>query len=228
MMCCVLGGSLVEGPELVKRAGWYYLFFAAGKYCQDSYAEGVARARSIWGPYEKLGVPLLSTGLVGYDDSGKNKLVGPGHASFVQAVADGSAAAAGEYYAVYHASRGENCNRYAFVDRVAFNGADRPSNQRSDSSFVRVALRLMIHFHRRAGAGWPYIDFAASRAPLPRAPPSAPGKAAAEAGCRVVADCAHLAADPVLALSGPMECGGRHAMRIGAQAGGGPVPVCNV
>ena len=61
----VSGGALVEGPEVVRHGEYYYLFFAAGKYCQVSYAEGVARARSIWGPYEKMPVPLLSTGLTG-------------------------------------------------------------------------------------------------------------------------------------------------------------------
>lgn len=62
----VSGGSLVEGPEIVKRGSWYYLFFAAGKFCQDTYTEGVARSTSIWGPYEKLGVPILSNGIVGF------------------------------------------------------------------------------------------------------------------------------------------------------------------
>lgn len=38
----VTGGSLVEGPEIVQANGYYYLFFAAGKYCQPSYSEGVA------------------------------------------------------------------------------------------------------------------------------------------------------------------------------------------
>jgi hypothetical protein len=106
------GGSLVEGPELLKRGDYYYLFFAAGRccctrccctallalpgcltaapvrftprshllvctpspplrapwavgraldrppgrYCQASYAEGVARSTSIWGPYETMPV----------------------------------------------------------------------------------------------------------------------------------------------------------------------------
>ena len=34
---------------MVKHNGTYYLFFAAGKFCQSSYSEGVARAPSIWG-----------------------------------------------------------------------------------------------------------------------------------------------------------------------------------
>ena len=42
----IAGGSLIEGPELVHRGDYYYLFFAAGKYCQESYSEGVARSRA--------------------------------------------------------------------------------------------------------------------------------------------------------------------------------------
>jgi beta-xylosidase len=33
----VAGGTLIEGPELVKHGDYYYLFFAAGRYCQTSY-----------------------------------------------------------------------------------------------------------------------------------------------------------------------------------------------
>ena len=77
-----IGGSLIEGPELVHHAGlgYYYLFFAGGRYRTDSYGEGVARARR-FGPYEKMRAPLLTTGMAGY--SGGQKQVGPGHASFV-------------------------------------------------------------------------------------------------------------------------------------------------
>ena len=111
----------------------------------------------MFGPYEKLGVPLLSTGMVGYayapTDSGNDgrmsvvehhrqqplrqgrsyvkgggeevasgiaKLIGPGHASFVQDL--GSK----RWFAVYHASRGANCNRFAFVDEMVFGSDDWP------------------------------------------------------------------------------------------------------
>ena len=42
----VAGGSLIEAPEVIKHGGYYYLFFAAGRFCTDSYAEGVARGTS--------------------------------------------------------------------------------------------------------------------------------------------------------------------------------------
>lgn len=74
--------------------------------------------------YEKCPSVLLSTAMVGYaapspdaqrHHSGGNssstlaKLIGPGHASFLQ---DRSSK---DWYAVYHASRGQNCNRYAIT-----------------------------------------------------------------------------------------------------------------
>eukprot|EP00040_Diaphanoeca_grandis_P011441 m.58659 g.58659 ORF g.58659 m.58659 type:complete len:518 (-) comp22594_c1_seq1:81-1634(-) len=112
----VAGGALIEGPEVIQRNGFYYLFFAAGKFCQESYAEGVARAASIWGPYEKLSVPLLSTSLVGYSQN--MKIIGPGHASYVT-VGD-------KYYAVYAASVGDNCNRKAFIEELKFSSTGWP------------------------------------------------------------------------------------------------------
>jgi hypothetical protein len=33
--------TLVEGPEMMYYDGYYYLFFAGGKYCDDQYTEGV-------------------------------------------------------------------------------------------------------------------------------------------------------------------------------------------
>merc|ERR1712232_405076 len=42
------GGSLIEGPEMIKRGQYYYLFFASGRYCEWDYAEGVARSTSLW------------------------------------------------------------------------------------------------------------------------------------------------------------------------------------
>jgi hypothetical protein len=116
----VSGGSLVEGPEVIKVGSYYYIFFAAGKYCTDSYTEGVARSTSFFGPYEKMTSPVLSDGIVGTAASPSNgqqqQLVGPGHASVAQA-GDGS------WRIVYHASIGDNCDRYAFINKLTF-GAD--------------------------------------------------------------------------------------------------------
>ena len=67
--------------------------------------------------------PLLTTGMTGY--SGGKKQVGPGHASFIGPSIDG------RYFAIYHASLGENCDRHAFVEELKFDPT----------------------------TGWPYIDF---------------------------------------------------------------------
>jgi len=116
----VSGGSLVEGPEVVKVGDWYYLFFAAGKYCTDSYTEGVARSKSFFGPYDKMTSPLLSTGIVGSavspSSGNEASMIGPGHGSFLKA-GDGS------WRVVYHASIGDNCDRYAFINKMVF-GSD--------------------------------------------------------------------------------------------------------
>ena len=52
-------GSL-EGPHLLKKDGWYYLYCAEGGTF-TGHAESVARSRSLTGPYEEMpGNPLLS------------------------------------------------------------------------------------------------------------------------------------------------------------------------
>ena len=102
---------------MILRGGWYFLFFAAGRFCQESYAEGVARSKDIWGPYEKLPIPLLSTGIVGYDGRDRVKMVGPGHASF-PLTSDGAT------LIVWHASAGHNCHRRAYIARLEWEEVD--------------------------------------------------------------------------------------------------------
>ncbi len=49
-----------EGPHLMKKDGWYYLFLAEGG-TGDGHMESVARSRSLWGPYEHCPFhPILS------------------------------------------------------------------------------------------------------------------------------------------------------------------------
>ncbi len=117
----VSGGSLVEGPEIVKNGKYYYLFFAAGRYCQDTYTEGVARSTSVWGPYEKMMSPVLSNGIVGKGKTSSGsvvQLVGPGHASLVST--------SNGWRIVWHASLGENCDRYSFISKLSFGSDEWP------------------------------------------------------------------------------------------------------
>ena len=56
--------DVTEGPNLVLRNGAYYLFYAGGHCCRPpcSYAEGVARAPALLGPYTKAPANPLLTG----------------------------------------------------------------------------------------------------------------------------------------------------------------------
>jgi beta-xylosidase len=56
--------SVTEGPTLVRRGGSYLLFYAGGHCCRPpcTYAEGVARATNLLGPYTKDPAnPLLTS-----------------------------------------------------------------------------------------------------------------------------------------------------------------------
>ena len=48
-------GSVVEGPYLMKRDGWFYMFYAGGACCgrDCNYGEGVARSRQLFSGWEK-------------------------------------------------------------------------------------------------------------------------------------------------------------------------------
>ena len=48
--------GLVEGPRIIRRHGWLYLFYSGGRCCVPpgcTYALGVARAKSIYGPWKR-------------------------------------------------------------------------------------------------------------------------------------------------------------------------------
>ncbi|MBV9271107.1 MAG: family 43 glycosylhydrolase [Candidatus Eremiobacteraeota bacterium] len=56
--------NVVEGPSVVRRDDWFYLFYSGGPCCgrKCNYAVGVARSRSILGPWEKYERnPILAT-----------------------------------------------------------------------------------------------------------------------------------------------------------------------
>lgn len=81
--------DLVEGPWVVKRGGWYYVFYSGNNYTTPRYGMSVARARSPLGPFEKSPARLLMSGAL-FD--------GPGHCSVVKGPG-------GEDLLVYHAYR---------------------------------------------------------------------------------------------------------------------------
>jgi xylan 1,4-beta-xylosidase len=57
-------GNLVEGPGVVRHGGYFYMFYAANGCCGRgcTYATGVARAKSLLGPWEKYARnPILTS-----------------------------------------------------------------------------------------------------------------------------------------------------------------------
>ena len=69
--------QLIEGPYVLRREGWYYLFYSAAGCCglKCDYRVGVARSRHLLGPYEKYEKnPILA---------GNSSWICPGHGSIV-------------------------------------------------------------------------------------------------------------------------------------------------
>jgi len=56
-------GGVVEGPFLLRRQGWFYLFYSGSGCCGPGckYALGVARSRKLLGPWEKYSLnPIIA------------------------------------------------------------------------------------------------------------------------------------------------------------------------
>lgn len=56
--------GLVEGARIVRRHGWYYLFYSGGHWAGAStctYALGVARSKNIYGPWKRAKRPVLKS-----------------------------------------------------------------------------------------------------------------------------------------------------------------------
>ena len=81
--------DLVEGPWIIHKDGYYYLFYSGHCYCDGTYATGVARSKNALGPYEKKGDPIRKSDSV---------WVGPGHCSVLHTKEDPN-----QYVMVYHA-----------------------------------------------------------------------------------------------------------------------------
>ena len=106
-------GDLVEGPAIVRRGGWYYMFYS-GNFCcarECNYAMGVARARDLLGPWEKKpDNPILT---------GNDNWRCPGHGTVID---DGR----GRHWLLYHAYDAKDfvyVGRQALLDEVTW-GAD--------------------------------------------------------------------------------------------------------
>ena len=110
-------GDLVEGPAIVRRGGWFYMFYS-GNFCcarDCNYAMGVARARSLLGPWEKNpSNPILA---------GNDNWRCPGHGTVVED-------ARGRHWMLYHGMHPKDfvyVGRQALLDEVTWGRDDWPS-----------------------------------------------------------------------------------------------------
>ncbi len=133
---------LIEGAWVVRRGGWYYLFYSGDNCCgpKAHYAALVARSRSATGPFEKLKAAKGTSGNVVLEQ--RKGWIAPGHNSI-------ATDARGRQWIVYHA-----------VD------ARRPRTAPTDEVNSR---RIMLIDPIVWRDGWPRIaDDGPSDAPRPR------------------------------------------------------------
>lgn len=122
-------GATIEGPFVLRHAGWFYLFYSGNACCgrECQYALGVARARKLLGPWEKNPRnPILA---------GNAAWRCPGHGTVVE---DGR----GRFFLIYHAYAARDSvyvGREPLLDEVSWeadgwplvNGGRGPSGQKT-------------------------------------------------------------------------------------------------
>ena len=104
---------LVEGPFILRRGDWFYMFYSADSCCgrRCNYKLGVARSRKLLGPWERRPGDAI---LAGNDD-----WKCPGHGSIV----DHPTGRTFLLYHAYHPSDFEYVGRQGLLDEVTW-GAD--------------------------------------------------------------------------------------------------------
>eukprot|EP00927_Polykrikos_kofoidii_P052903 TRINITY_DN4693_c0_g1_i1.p1 TRINITY_DN4693_c0_g1~~TRINITY_DN4693_c0_g1_i1.p1 ORF type:complete len:558 (-),score=43.34 TRINITY_DN4693_c0_g1_i1:60-1538(-) len=137
--------GVVEGPWLMKRGTFYYLFYSGGCFANANYCVGVARATALVGPYTKCGAPILCSG---------RGWAGPGHCVVIPTEA-------GDVM-VYHAHQSSKINhvdsvvdsprwplgRHVLVDRVYWHadGWPRVGRISTPTPGPQPALNVMVPY----------------------------------------------------------------------------------
>jgi beta-xylosidase len=108
--------GLVEGPRIVRRHNWLYLFYSGGRCCARescTYALGVARSKSIFGPWKRQKTPVLKT---------TKSWKCPGHGAVLQTPS-------GHWWLLYNGYRARgstNNGREMLLDLVRWSRKDWP------------------------------------------------------------------------------------------------------
>jgi len=136
-------GGLVEGPYVLRRNGWFYLFYSGNGCCGTGchYALGVARSRSLFGPWEKNPLnPILAA-----NEAWKC----PGHGSVVEDER-------GRYFFLYHAYSAAGTvftGREGMLDEVTFGLDDWPTLNHGNGPSVHAPSPYGA-VQKNAGAGF--------------------------------------------------------------------------
>jgi beta-xylosidase len=195
-------GALVEGPFLLRRGGFFYMFYSGNACCGRAcnYALGVARARRLLGPWEKNPAnPILR---------GNERWKCPGHGSIV------TGASGGEYL-LYHAYDPEDfvyVGRQALLDRIewgtdgwpAINGGAGPTTRSTLPSGARAQpppSAFEDEFRDRPQPGWQW----------PQAAEPVVRLDTADGGWLVLSPPSARAADPIGAVLGRSTTSGHYA-----------------
>jgi xylan 1,4-beta-xylosidase len=133
--------GLVEGPAMLRHDGMFYLVYSAGRCCgrHCNYVTGVARSRSLLGPWEKRPGPFL-------EDSAAFRC--PGHVGVAGAPGGGLLLA-------YHAyARGDPSLRQFLIAPLHFDAEGWPSVGAATNR-AAVATPVRLEFGGESlGQGW--------------------------------------------------------------------------
>ncbi|HEX8492080.1 MAG TPA: family 43 glycosylhydrolase [Pyrinomonadaceae bacterium] len=122
-------GDLVEGPAVVKRGGWFYIFYS-GNFCcarECNYMIGVARSRKLLGPWEKNPKnPIMR---------GNENWKCPGHGTIVTD-------ARGRDFLLYHAMKADDfvyVGRQTLLDEIKWGANGWPTINDGRGPSVKAA-----------------------------------------------------------------------------------------
>jgi beta-xylosidase len=127
-------GGVVEGPFIARRGDWFYMFYSGNGCCGAgcNYALGVARSKSLLGPWEKNPAnPILA---------GNDQWKCPGHGSIITDPQ-------GRYFLLYHAyARASSIftGREALLDEVVFGTDGWPTINQGKGPSERAASPLGV------------------------------------------------------------------------------------
>jgi beta-xylosidase len=120
-------GAVVEGPYVLERSGWFYLFYSGAGCCGSgcNYAMGVARSHALLGPWEKNPAnPILAA---------NDRWKCPGHGSIVTDER-------GRYWLLHHAYPAPNgifTGREGMLEEVIFATNDWPTINQGYGPVIR-------------------------------------------------------------------------------------------